>query len=424
MSQILSKKQLEFLIKANAKWNIAHGSVRTGKTVGTLWWFLHEADKCPDSQIYMIGHTSETLYDNVIKLIFESPQFAIFEPFCSWSSGNRVLTYKDKTIKILGAKDEGAVRAIRGKTMSLLYCDEITLYPLSIIEILDQRLSCPWSKAICTCNPTYPDHTIKQWVDKAINGDPNYFQMHWTLEDNPYVPQDYKDRLASNKNGIFYKRDYLGLWCLAEGSIFDFFDPKIHVVERPPEAADYYIAGIDFGMSNATACILIGVYTGIRDQRGKKLWAEDEYYWDSKIQGKQKTVSEQADDIYEFLEPYGVRNIYIDPNAAVLRLELRKKGLHVIDADNDVFNGIQKMTNEMADGNFLVCKKCKNLIREIQTYVWDEKQSKQGKDAPLKKVDHILDATRYSLFTHKVTQYQPYKHNPQEYLSNRFKSNF
>lgn len=424
MQDLLSEKQLLFVKEANAKWNIAHGSVRTGKTVGTLWWFLYEAQNCPDSQIYMIGHTSETLYDNVIKLIFESPQFEIFRPFCSWSTGNRVLTFRDKTIKILGAKDEGAVRSIRGKTMSLLYCDEITLYPLSIIEILDQRLSCPWSKAVVTCNPTYPDHTIKQWVDKAEQGDPNYYAMHWTLEDNPYVPEDYKQRLASNKNGIFYKRDYLGLWCLAEGAIFDFFDTRLHVVPKPPEAADYWIAGIDFGMSNATACVLIGVYSGIRDQRGKKLWAEKEYYWDSKVQGRQKGVTELADDIKEFLEPYGPKGVYIDPSAAVLRLELQRRGMHVIDADNDVFNGIQKMTSLMSDGDFVVCKECKNLIREIQTYVWDEKKSKQGDDAPIKKADHLIDSTRYATFTHKIATYQPYKHNPQQYLNDRFKSNF
>ena len=125
----LSPKQLKFICEAKAKWNFAHGSVRTGKTVGTLFAFLTDCYECPDSQIYMSGHTSDTLYDNVIKLIFESPQFSIFKPMCSWSPGNRVLSFRDKKIKILGAKDEGALGAFQGKTMSLFYGDEMTLYP-------------------------------------------------------------------------------------------------------------------------------------------------------------------------------------------------------------------------------------------------------------------------------------------------------
>ncbi len=128
-----SEKQLRFILEADTKWNMAHGSVRTGKTVGTLFAFLLLCDECPDNQIYMVGYSSDTVYDNVIRLIFESPQFAMFKPFCQWSVGNRVLTFKDKRIKCLGAKDEGCLGAFQGKTFSLCYCDEITLYPDSII---------------------------------------------------------------------------------------------------------------------------------------------------------------------------------------------------------------------------------------------------------------------------------------------------
>ena len=103
---------------------------------------------------------------------------------------------------------------------------------------------------------------------------------------------------------------------------------------------------------------------------------------------------------------------------------MQRKKLHVIDADNDVTKGIQKMTSEMADGNLVICSECTNLIREVQTYVWDDKKSKQGEDAPVKKADHLIDSLKYCLSTHKVSSYQPYKHNPTQYVKDRFKSNF
>lgn len=156
MQDPFSPKQIEFIANSTRKWNIAHGAVRTGKTVCTFFRFLHACYECPDSQIYLVGHSSDTIYDNVIKLIFETPEFAMFKPFCSWSPGNRVLKFRDKTIKALGAKDEGAIGSFQGKTMSLVYCDEMTLYPQSIIEMIRSRLSKPWSMGFASMNPTYP----------------------------------------------------------------------------------------------------------------------------------------------------------------------------------------------------------------------------------------------------------------------------
>jgi PBSX family phage terminase large subunit len=420
MQHPLAPKQLEFIYKSVRKWNIAHGSVRSGKTVGTLFRFMQAADECPDSQIFMVGHTSDTIYQNAIRLLLESEQLSIFRPFCTWYSGKRQLRFRDKTITTLGAKDEGAIGQFQGKTFSLAYCDEMTLYPESIIDMIDTRLSNPHSMGFATMNPSHPNHKIKQWIDKAEAGDPNYYSLHYTLDDNPYLDESYKQRIRDSLSGLFYKRNYLGLWCLAEGAIFDFFDRKVHVVPRPPAAAEYWIAGIDYGTVNAFACLLIGVSTGRHTQSGKRMWIEKEYYWDAKKTGRQKTNSEYADDLVEFLEPYAVKNIYIDPSAEAFQLELRRRGMHVVHANNDVENGIQIMTSEMRKGNLYVCSECTNTIREIESYVWDSKAALKGYDEPLKKDDHAIDALRYCLATHKVAVYEPHVHNPTEFMANKY----
>ncbi len=422
MTKPFSDKQLEFIKESTAHWNLAHGSVRSGKTVGTLFRFMEACWVCPDSQIFMIGHTSETIYQNAIRLLMESPQLAMWRPFCTWYSGKRQLKFRDKTIQTLGAKDEGAIGQIQGKTMSLAYCDEMTLYPESITDMIDTRLSNSYSMGFASMNPAHPTHKLKQWIDKAENGDPNYYSLHFTLDDNPYVSEDYKQRIRNSLSGLFYKRNYLGLWCLAEGAIFDFFDTKIHVLERPPCAAEYWIAGIDYGSVNPFCCLVIGVSTGKYTQTGKRMWVEKEYYYDPKVKGRQQVNSEFARDVQEFLEPYAISNIYIDPSAAAMKLELARKGLHTVDANNDVDYGINLMTSEMKDGNLYVLKECKNTIREIESYVWDSKAADRGLDEPMKKNDHAVDALRYCLATHKIATYQPYKttFNSDEYLSGRF----
>lgn len=405
MPNPLSDKQLEFILNSTAHWNLAHGSVRTGKTVGTLFRFMQAVNECPDSQIWMIGHTSDTIYQNAVRLLLESPQLELFRPFCVWFAGKRQLRFKDKIISTLGAKDEGAIGGIQGKTFSLVYCDEMTLYPESIVDMIDTRLSNPHSMGFASMNPSHPTHKLKQWIDKAEAGDKNYYALHFTLDDNPYLDESYKERIRASLSGLFYKRNYLGIWCLAEGAIFDFFDRAIHVIKRPPTAAEYFIAAIDYGVVNAFACILIGVSTGRYTQTGKRLWVEKEYYWDPKKKGRQKTNTEFADDMQEFLEPYGVKNIYIDPSAEAFQLELRRRGMHVVHANNDVENGIQIMTSEMKKGNLYVHQDCVNLIREIESYVWDSKASEKGYDEPLKKDDHAVDALRYAIATHKVATF-------------------
>lgn len=423
MQERLSPKQLEFILDSTRHWNLAHGSVRSGKTVGTLFRFMHAVDSCPDSQIFMVGHSSDTIYQNAIRLLLESPQLSIFRPFCTWQVGKRQLFYKDKVITTLGAKDEGAIGSFQGKTFSLVYCDEMTLYPESIIDMIDTRLSQPWSMGFASMNPSHPNHKLKQWIDKAEAGDDNYYSLHFTLDDNPYLDESYKDRIKNSLSGLFYKRNYLGLWCLAEGAIFDFFDRKVHVLKRPPRVADYWVAGIDYGTNNNFACMLMGVATGKNDGLGVCRWFEKEYVWDSHKMGRQKTNSEYAEDVFNFLEPYGVKAVYVDPSAASFKLELRRKGLSVIDADNDVLNGISFMTSEMAKGNLFVCQDCPNMIREIESYCWDSKAAEKGEDKPLKKDDHNLDAGRYCVFTHNVSSYQPYRHSPQDYTKNRFSIN-
>jgi PBSX family phage terminase large subunit len=412
MTEILppfSKKQLEFIVNSNAKWNIAHGSVSTGKTICTTFAFLASLNDCPDSLFYISGHTSDTAYRNVVRPIFEAEELSEFRPFCTWSTGKRTLSYRDKTIQILGAKDEGARQNFQGLTMSRILCDEMTLYPDSIIQMIDTRLRKNHSKGYAAMNPTFPDHIVKQWIDKAGNGDPNYYALHFELDDNPFLSEDYKDRVKESSFGLFYKRNILGIWCLAEGAIFEFFDRDIHVLRKPPMAAEYWVAGIDYGISNAFACVLIGVNSGMTMQVGKRMWVEKEYFWDSKKQGRQKLNSELAEDVYRFLEPYALKGIYIDPSALSMKLELQRRGMHVIEANNDVLYGIQEMTSEMGKGNLFVCKDCPNLIREIENYVWDSKKSKQGDDEPVKKGDHAVDALRYVIASHKVVTYDPYK---------------
>ncbi len=58
-------------------------------------------------------------------------------------------------------------------------------------------------------------------------------------------------------------------------------------------------------------------------------------------------------------------------------------------------------------------RRCRNLIKEFQSYVWDPKCLKTGEDKPLKENDHALDALRYALYSHYFAK-DAKSHSPQE----------
>ena len=86
----------------------------------------------------------------------------------------------------------------------------------------------------------------------------------------------------------------------------------------------------------------------------------------------------------------------MDPSAASFIAALRRRGLYVIPADNEVLDGIRRTATQIKQGKLLIHKRnCAGLLGELGTYLWDEKSCKLGVDKPLKERDHGPDALRY-----------------------------
>lgn len=394
-----SDKQRRFINNSNKKFNIAHGSVRSGKTVCSIFKFLADvAGSKPSDNIWILGHSMGTIKRNIVEAILDrhNPQTGAAAYCSQFFPGKNELYIAGKKIDCIGAKDEGSIGPIQGGTCDLMYCDEMTLYPDRVIQMLLSRLSRDGAKLIATMNPSHPGHPCKQLINRAEEGDEKYYSEHFSIYDNPYLTEDFVDSLRENFSGLFFRRYFLGEWCLAEGAIFDFFDLNVHTVKRPPTAAEFYLGGIDFGISNPFAAVIVGFNSGRSTQEGPQMWVEREYYWDPRVTHRQKTLDEFGKDMRDFFEDYGPRTVYIDPSATPLKVELRKyPHIHAVDAVNDVYAGICTMTTLIKKGTLTALKSCPNLIREMQQYSWDPTKTEQGKDAPIKREDHVVDALRY-----------------------------
>jgi hypothetical protein len=140
-------------------------------------------------------------------------------------------------------------------------------------------------------------------------------------------------------------------------------------------------------------------------------WLDREYYWNSVKQMRQKTDSEYANDLEDFIKTSRVigRNtplILVDPSATSFKVELVQRGLSILDGDNEVMDGIHRVSEIEATGHRRVHVDCKEWRREKGLYSWDAKAAEQGDERPLKVNDHTMDADRYGL-VHLFPEWKP-----------------
>ena len=109
-----------------------------------------------------------------------------------------------------------------------------------------------------------------------------------------------------------------------------------------------------------------------------------------------------ADDLKLFMgaDEQFLCPVVADPSAASFILALRQRGVYVIQGDNDVLNGIRRTSQLFARRALKIHRRCKGLIGELQSYVWDTKAAQQGGvERPVKQQDHGPDALRYYVNT-------------------------
>jgi PBSX family phage terminase large subunit len=382
----LSPKQIQSFNEADKRFNIWVGAVRSGKTYSSILKLIDVIKNGPPGSGMIIGVNRDTIQRNVLLELYK---FLGCDPPGTKTTETKVY---GRNIYFVGAHDEGAVRRIQGSTLAFAYVDEATCIPAPFWRMLLSRLSIPNSQLLATCNPEGPAH----WLKKEFIDRQELDLVHWNfqLDDNPSLTEKYKKDLKMEYTGMWYKRYILGEWAVAHGLIYDGYDHD-NVYEQPFESPNYYILGIDYGTTNATAAVLCAV----SPYRWPQIRIEEEFYYDSAKHGRSKGDDELSEDIMNFIGYRNVSAVYVDPAAASFKIELRKKNLPVIDAKNDVIPGIRTTSKFISNKNIVIHKSCKILNEHIQSYAWDPKAADRGEDKPVKINDHILDALRYAIYS-------------------------
>lgn len=384
--------------------NLLEGSVSSGKTWISLVLWAFWVKTMPRDKLYMMCAKSlTTLKRNCLLLLQE----LIGEQHFSFSLAAKEGYLFGRHILFEGANDARAEAKIRGLTLQGAYCDELTQFPQDFFTMLLSRLRLPGAKLIATTNPDAPGHWLKtDYIDRADMLD--FLDVKFKIDDNTTLPRDYVTAIKKEYSGVFYERFILGKWVLAEGIIYPMYQQAL---DDPPENSrpkDYRLS-VDYGTMNAFAALLW-------EKHGNIWYATRCYYYSGRETGVTKTdeeYGEALDGLISDIMRQREKNVklgkseyiskmrtIVDPSAASFITLLRKKTWYnVIAADNDVIDGIRDTATAMSLGLIKISPKLKEWRTEVEGYVWD---SNAADDRPIKEADHLMDATRYMVFTEKL----------------------
>ena len=370
---------------------VCDGAVRSGKTMAMGLSFFLWAFSCYSGQRFGVcGKTISSLRRNVLSEILPRLE----KMGATWKekrTENLVIVRflgRENHFYIFGGRDESSASLIQGITFAGVLLDEVALMPRSFVEQACASCSVAGSRLWFNCNPAGPSHWFyKEWILGAEKR--NCLRLHFTMEDNPSLTEEIRQRYQRLYTGVFYRRYILGQWAQAEGRVYDFFEPEM--VKKAPEGPfDKWYVSCDYGTVNPTSMGLWGLHQGV-------WYRVQEFYFASRERQRQMTDEEYAEALTNLVGKRFVTAVIVDPSAASFIEVLKRKGWRVKKADNDVLGGIRLTSDCLKDGRIVICEGCSDCIREMDEYVWD--LSSGSRDRVRKEHDHAMDDMRYFVST-------------------------
>jgi phage terminase large subunit len=285
---ILSPEQRAFA-QDTSQFVIARAGRRAGKSIALAVKFINTAISIPNSPLLYMGPTQVQAMG-----IFWKPLVKMLNDFNipheAKTSAKRIEFPNGSEIKILGTDSPNAMRGIRGFMFKAAAADEMAFSNGDLNEFLDAvvpALSDLRGQLILASSPGPMPTGIFYQAD--IGKDAHQWSHHsWMMRQNPYFQQSspYIDprtgvlftTMAEEQlylmcqrkfNGDFqhpsYRREFYGDWVFDNQSLVYPFDHKC-MVDRAPELKDgQYAIGIDLGVVNATAFVVIYYSPRTRD---------------------------------------------------------------------------------------------------------------------------------------------------------------
>ncbi|MPZ13972.1 MAG: hypothetical protein GEU73_06045 [Chloroflexi bacterium] len=270
--------------------------------------------------------------------------------------------------------------SIEGAHVHWAWCDEAgqRQFPEAAWEAVQRRVRFHQGRILGTTTPYALGWLNALWEQWRRGARPDVAFVSFPSTANPLFPREEFERARQTLPAWQFRMFHLGEWDRPAGLVYADITDALWVDALPAEAAtwDTY-AGIDFGFNNPTA-VIFGVLSP-----DDVLFVADEYYASGRTDADNARAASGA----------GVVRAWGDPSSPEAIEEFRRAGWRIVASErHEVKAGITEVIERIRTNRLrFVRGRLDALIRELDSYVWDERKP----DAPVKLNDHGCDATRY-----------------------------
>lgn len=437
---VIGDKYKDFFAN-DAVLEVLEGTMASGKTTNGKMKYGLKVMKSPYKIHFIAGKDIGTIERNIIKSEFGMLQmFGGLLKYNSKGAGEYSIPHMvmhtptgDKYIFLFGYSNKDSYNKLRGGRYGCGFIDECNKSDLQFI--IEGVGRCD-DYTLMTLNPDDPNKDIyKLYINKCRSTKKWEYDTPKEILDQLIEPKNegwihwffkFSDNLALSKQQIDkmimsvapgtkqYKNLIQGLRCKATGLVFPQFNKNNIKTKEEIKNVKFiqFSSGLDTSYSSKSDDTVSMIFTAIDTQR--RLWILDEKVMNNKGRDIPFAPSDIAKEYISFLDKnrkeFGYfSNVFVDCADQATIQELHKylrnsnRNDYIINNSYKKFGIIDRINavgGWIYTNYYFVLEHCKEHIREMQNYSWEEDKI----NTPTDYDNHTIDAVSYSFipYRHKI----------------------
>lgn len=383
-------KQRDFFMSPSRR-RVAFCTRRAGKTIGIALWFLVSMLENPTSLHLYLAQTSGAaklyLWPELKRLIDEHAL-----PFKTNETDLTIQHKRGLGMLILkGADKEDEIEKLRGPKWLKVALDEAATFGAYMENLITEVLGAALRDQMGHLIMAGTAGKIKAGIfyeachglrKRKSDGQPVYELHQWSLQDNPFLPDDAKnedliidDEGFSGVDDPRFLREFRGVWAVGESErMFAGFTAEKNTYDAPlPLEHDWrYLLGCDFGWNDESAMAVIAYAPTCATIYVEEVWGAKRQYTD-----------DIAAKMLGFKQLYGVRRFVGDTGGygknVVVHLQ-RDYHINVEHAQKrEKMDHIAFINSAFQRGDIKIhATRGARLITQLQEVSWNENRTDAG----------------------------------------------
>lgn len=372
--QIQKTKALEKLRELKSRKRVVAGGTSAGKTICILLILIDQAIRYRGQEISVVAETVPSLRRGALKDFLAILKGLNRYDESKFNRSTLKYTFSNGSfIEFFSADQPDRLRGARRTTLYINECNNVSFNAYNELQVR-------------TSGDVWLDYnpTSTFWVDKEVIGTEDTDFITLTYKDNSTLPESIVKEIESAKEKAKTSTFWQNWWNVyglgKVGRISGVCIPDWKTIDNIPEDARLLGYGLDFGYVDPN--VLIGLYK-----------YENSYIFDEMLYRSNMVLR----DLSRFIADNNITEQIIADHAEPKSIEQLRRDGHPVFACTKGRDSVVYGINLINQNEIYVTRRSKNLIKELEGYVWAKDRDGNTIEKPTGAHPDAIDACRYIL---------------------------